>query len=78
MCVLNCVWLFEIPWTEAHQTLLSMGFSRQEYWSELPFPTPVDLPNPGIKPTPPESPGLLLWQVDSTTVPSGKPTISIL
>ena len=40
----------EIPWTIACQALLSMGFSRQEYWSGLPFPTPGDLPNPGIEP----------------------------
>ena len=37
------------PWTAAHQAPLSMGFSRQEYWSRLPFPSPGDLPNPGIK-----------------------------
>ena len=38
------------PWTIAHQTPLSMGFSRQEYWSGLPFPPPGALPNPGIEP----------------------------
>ena len=38
------------PWTAACQVPLSMGFSRQEYWSGLPFPSPGDLPNPGIKP----------------------------
>ena len=38
------------PWTVARQTPPSMGFSRQEYWSELPFPSPGDLPNPGIEP----------------------------
>ena len=38
------------PWTVAHQALLSMGFSRQEYWSGLPFPPPGDLSNPGIRP----------------------------
>ena len=38
------------PWTVAHQVPLSMGFSRQEYWSGLPFPSPGDLPDPGIKP----------------------------
>ena len=38
------------PWTVACQAPLSMQFSRQEYWSGLPFPSPVDLPNPGIKP----------------------------
>ena len=39
-----------IPRTIVSQAPLSMGFSRQEYWSDLPFPSPVDLPNPGIKP----------------------------
>ena len=39
----------EIPWTVAYQAPLSMGFSRQEYWSGLPFPSPGDLPHPGIK-----------------------------
>ena len=38
------------PWTVTFQTPLSMGFSRQEHWSGLPFPSPGDLPNPGIKP----------------------------
>ena len=37
-------------WTEARQTTLSMGVSRQEYWSGLPFPLPGDLPDPGIEP----------------------------
>ena len=41
------------PWAVAHQAPLSMGFPRQEYWSWLPFPSPGDLPNPGIKPRPP-------------------------
>ena len=44
------VQLFATLWTVAHQAPLSMGFSRQEYWSELPFPSPGDLSNPGIKP----------------------------
>ena len=39
------------PWTVAYQAPLFMGFSRQEYWSGLPFPPPGDLPNPGIEPT---------------------------
>ena len=47
------------PWTVAPQAPLLMEFSRQEYWSGLPFPTPGDLPDPGIEP---ESPA---WQVDS-------------
>ena len=41
------------PWTVAHQAPLSMGFSRQEYWSGLPFPSPGDLPNPGMEPVSP-------------------------
>ena len=41
------------PWTVAHQAPLSMGFSRQEYWSGLPFPSPGDLHNPGIEPKSP-------------------------
>ena len=51
--------LFATPWTVAHQAPLSVGFSHQEYWSELPFPPPGDLPDPGIEP---ES---LALQVDS-------------
>ena len=47
------------PWTVASQAPLSMGFSRQEHWSGLPFPSPGDLPDPGIKP---ESPA---FQADS-------------
>ena len=43
------VWLFMTPWTVALQAPLSMEFSRQEYWSGLPFPSPEDLPNPGIE-----------------------------
>ena len=69
VCVLDtqsC--LFAIQWTLAHQTPLSMGFSRQEYWSELPVHSPGDLPNPGIQPT---SPAL---QADSLlSEPPGKP-----
>ena len=55
VCVCVCyllshVWLFVTPWTITRQDPLSMGFSRQEYWSRLPFPSPGDLPDPGIKP----------------------------
>ena len=50
---LSCVRLFVTPWTVAHQAPLSMGFSRQEYWCGLPFPSPGDLPNPGIEPRSP-------------------------
>ena len=48
--MLSHVRLFATPWTVAHQAPLSMGFSRQEYWSWLPFPSPGDLPDPGIEP----------------------------
>ena len=50
---LSRVRLFAIPWTVVYQASLSMGFSRQEYWSGLPFPSPGDLPDPGIKPRSP-------------------------
>ena len=52
MCVcysLSCVPLLETSWTVTCQDSLTMGFSRREYWSGLPFPSPGDLPNPGIK-----------------------------
>ena len=52
-CVLSCVQLSETPWIVTCQAPLSMGFSRQEYWSGLPFPSPRDLPNPGIEPRSP-------------------------
>ena len=51
--VLSRVWLFATPWTVARQAPLSLGFPRQEYWSGLPFPSPGDLPDPGIEPTSP-------------------------
>ena len=50
--LLSRVRLFATPWTVAHQAPLSLGFSRQEYWSGLPFPSP-DLPHPGIEPRSP-------------------------
>ena len=54
MCVcsqsLSCVWYFATPWTIPCQAPLSLGFSRQEYWSRLPFAPPGHFPNPGIKP----------------------------
>ena len=49
-CRLRCVPLFVIPWTVAYQAPQTMEFSRQEYWSGLPFPSPGDFPNPGIEP----------------------------
>ena len=54
----SCVWLFGTPWTVAHQALLSMGFSRQEYWSGLPFPSPGDLLDTGMEPMSLMSPAL--------------------
>ena len=48
--LLTCVRFFATPWTVAHQAPLSMGFSRQEYWSGLPFLSPGDLPDSGIEP----------------------------
>ena len=53
MKLLGCVRLFATPWTVAYQAPPSMGFSRQEYWSVLPFPSPGDLPDPRIEPRSP-------------------------
>ena len=50
---LSRVRLFVTPWTSVYQTPPSMGFSRPEYWSGLPFPSPGDLPDPGIEPRSP-------------------------
>ena len=67
---LSHVRLFVTPWTTAYQAPPSMGFSRQEYWSELPFPSPGHLPDPGIEP---RSTAL---QTDAlTSEPAGKPTL---
>ena len=52
------VWLFVTPWTATCQASLSMGFSRQEYWSGLPYPPPEDLPDPGNEPASLKSPTL--------------------
>ena len=60
-CVLShfsCVWLFATPWTAGQQAPLSVGFSRQEYWSGLLFLPPGNLPNPGIEPSLFTSPAL--------------------
>ena len=66
--LLSPVRLFVIPWAVAFQAPLPMGFPRQEYWSGLPFPSPGDLPNPGIKPASPELAGGFF-----TAKPPGKP-----
>ena len=65
---LSRVRLFATPWTVAHQAPPSMGFSRQEYWSGVPFPSPGDLPNPGIEPRSP-----VLESDALTSEPPGKP-----
>ena len=65
---LSCVRLLVTPWTVGYQASASMGFSRQKYWSGLPFPSPGDLPNPGIEP---RSPAL---EADAlTSEPPGNP-----
>ena len=70
---LSCVRLFATPWTIAYQTPPSMGFSRQEYWSGLPFPPPGDLPNPGIEPR-----SLALKADAVTSEPQGSPNIKCI
>ena len=50
---LSRIQLFATPWTVTYHTPLSLGFSKQEYWSGLPFPSPEDLPNPGMEPRSP-------------------------
>ena len=70
--LLSRVWLFATRWTVAYQASPSMGFSRQEYCSGLPLSSPVDLPDPGIKPG---SPAL---QADALpSEPAGKPTVPL-
>ena len=72
VCVCACdARLCVTPWTVAHQAALSMGFSWQEYWSGLPFPSPGDLPDPGIKPMSLTSPTLTGGFF--ITEPSGNP-----
>ena len=77
MPVLSCFSRFRLCttlWSVACQAPLSVGFSRQEYWSRLPFPSPGNLPNPGIKPASLVSPVLVGGFF--TSVPPGKPKIS--
>ena len=66
--MLRCANSLGTPWTVTHQAPLFMGFPRQEYWSGLPFPSPGDLPKPGI-----ESMYSALASGFFTTEPSGKP-----
>ena len=69
VCVLSCVLFFVNLWIVASQAPLSVGFSRQEHWSVLPFPSPGDLPDPGVEPASPA-----LASRFFTTVLIGKPT----
>ena len=70
---LSRVQLFAAPWTVAYQAPASMGFSRQEYWSGLPFPSPGDVPKLGIEPRSPA------FQADAlTSEPPGKPKIRLV
>ena len=68
MKLLSHIRLFATPWTIAYQAPPSMRFSRQEYWSGLPFPSPGDLPYPGIEPRSPA-----LWADALSSKPPGKP-----
>ena len=63
-CVLSPAQLCD-PWTVAYQVPLSMGLSRQEYWTEFPFPPPGDVPDPGIEPLSPAAPAPQSTQADS-------------
>ena len=76
---LSCVGLLATPWTAAHQVSPSMGFSRQEYWSWLPFPSSGNLPDPGIESVSPalaggffttESPGKLYRANSKVQIPA--------
>ena len=67
-CMLSRVQCFVTPWTVVHQAPLSMGFSRQEYWSGLSFPSPGDIPDPGIERMSPA-----LQAASSLSEPPGKP-----
>ena len=76
--VLSCVQLLVTPWAVTCQALLLMAFTRQEYWSGFPFPSPRDLPNPGTEPVSPMSPALRAdsWACRAQPAePSGKPFI---
>ena len=70
VCACSAVSDSATSWTVACQAPLSMGFSRREYWSGLPYPTTRELPDPGIEPEPPTSPGLAVGFF--TTVPPAR------
>ena len=73
MKLLSPVRLFATPWTVAHQAPPCMEFSMQEYWNGLPFPSPGDLPDLGIKPGSPA-----LWADALLSEPPGHPSIIII
>ena len=84
--LLSCLQRFATPWAVAYQTSPSMGFSRQEYWSGLPFSSPGDLPHPGIKPRSPtlqtdtlpsEPPGKPSWQINGEVMEIMRDFISL-
>ena len=68
--LLSCVQLFATPWTVAYQDPLSIRFSRPEYWSGMPFPSPGDIPNPGI-----ELGSASLWADTLSSEPPGMPYV---
>ena len=70
----SCIQLFVTPWAVACQAPVSMEFSRQEYWSMVPFPPPGDLADPGIEPMSPSSPAGRFF----TTEPPGEPNYLLL
>ena len=70
---LSCVQLFATLWTVACQAPPVIGFSRQEYWSGLSFPSPGDLPEPGIEPRSPA-----LWADALPSEPPGKPHVKCI
>ena len=78
VCVLSCVGLLMTTQTKVHQAPLSMGFSRQEHWSGLPFPSPEDLPHPGIEPASPALAGRFFttnaaWEAPEVTCSAWNP-----
>ena len=68
MATHSSILIWKIPWTVAWHAPLSLEFPRQEHWKGLPFPSPADLPDPGIEPVSPASAGEVF-----TTEPPGKP-----
>ena len=75
MCILSHVQLLATPWIVALESPVSLGFSRQEYWSELPFPSPGNLSDPGIEFMSPIAPAL---QVDSLQLSHWEDLIALI